>query len=204
MSSQLVLTAKTIHSHAARAISRPRGADGRMTKPGMTPKDRALFTTLVRAHKAQTLTILVRAARLNQPGSPLWDPIDNLAPLLSILLVAALAIAVVNVLAATGVMVLGILFYVIVIRPFILRVVQKRALESAVGHLHNWELLWKQGGLVLVSAAAKGAVCLSPDGDWRAFVQQNSPVAFDGPDSQVSFQAARKCAERSVLAEASF
>jgi hypothetical protein len=159
----------------------------------------------VRAHKAQTVAILVRAARLNQPGSPLWDPIDNIAPLLSILLIAALAVAVVNVLAATAVMVLGALLYAILIRPFILRVVQERALESAVGHLHNWELLWKQGGLVLKTAGASGPVCLSPAGDWRAFVQQNIPmVAVDGPDSHVSFQAARESAERSVLAEANF
>jgi hypothetical protein len=205
MSGQLVLTAKTIPSPAARAVSRPSGADSRITRTGMTLKDRALFTSLVRAHKAQTVAILVRAARLNQPGSPLWDPIDNIAPLLSILLVAALVAAVVNVLAAAAVMVLGILLYAILIRPFILRVVQDRAIESAVGHLHNWELLWKQGGLILKTAAANGAVCLSPAGDWRAFVQQNiAMVALDGTDSHISFQAARDSAERSVLAEANF
>jgi len=205
MSGQIVLTAKSIHSPAPRALYRPSAVDSRMMRTGMTLKDRALFTSLVRAHKARTVAILVRAARLNQPGSPLWDPIDNIAPLLALLLVAALTVAVANVLAATAVTVLGILLYVILIRPFILRVVQERALESAVGHLHNWELLWKQGGLVLRTAAAAGAVCASPTGDWRAFVQQNIPmVAVDGTDSDVSLQAARDSAERSVLAAANF
>jgi hypothetical protein len=200
MSSQLVLTAKTIHS-----VSRPSAADSRMARTGMTLKDRALFMSLVRAHKAQTLTIFVRAARLNQPGSPLWDPIDNIAPLLSIMLIAGLVVAVVNVLAATAVLVLGILLYLIVIRPFILRVVQDRAIESAVGHLHNWDLLWKQGGLIVRTTAANGPACSSPAGDWRAFVQQHLPmVAADGTDSHVSFWAARKSAEQHVVAEANF
>ncbi|MGE4064526.1 MAG: hypothetical protein AB7E79_14260 [Rhodospirillaceae bacterium] len=161
-----------------------------------------MFANLVRAHKAGGVTIIVKAAKLNHPGSPLWDPVQNIAPLLAIMLAAVLLCFAANVLIGTAVMVLGILLYGIVIRPFILRGVHQRAIDAALGHIHNWELLWKQGGLVLRRDGVMGAICVSPSRDWREFAVHHLPFT-EPPEASADFGRSTKF-RRPAAEEAAF
>ena len=118
-------------------------------KTGERKRDRALYARLVESYQADRIGIFVDFDRLNHPRSPVWDPWENVGPLL-IILAASLAIMFfVNLLLGTAVMVLGVLFYLFFVRPWVAQRLYRRALNAATDNLHNWNILWKLGGLVI-------------------------------------------------------
>src|SRR5690348_4857044 len=131
-----------------------------------SPNDRTLYTSLVHAESSKLLTITVDARRLNYPGSCVWQAHENVAPLIGLFAVA-LIIMFANMLAGLAAIVLCAPIYLTLVRPWILLRVQKRALESALRNLHNWELLWRKGGLMIANSARRTR-CQSPGGDWRS------------------------------------
>ena len=48
-------------------------------------RDRALFARLIESYQADRVGIFVDFDRLNHPRSPVWNPWENIAPLLGIL-----------------------------------------------------------------------------------------------------------------------
>src|SRR5689334_5155268 len=82
-------------------------------------KDRRLFGELVRAQKASLIVISANAERLNYPGSPVWSPGENLAPLLAIFSLSAVLTFVVNALVGLAVIVLGVVLHILLVRPWI-------------------------------------------------------------------------------------
>ena len=56
-----------------------------MAKPGEKKRDRALYARLVESYQADRIGIFIDFDRLNHPRSPVWDPSENIGPLLLIL-----------------------------------------------------------------------------------------------------------------------
>lgn len=156
--------------------------------PGEKKRDRALYARLVESYQADRVGIFVDFDRLNSPRSPLWNPWENVAPLL-IVFVASLALMFfVQLILGTAVMVLGVFFYLFAIRPWIAQRVYRRAIAAATENLHNWNLLWKLGGLVITLNFMNKTRCVSPDGDWRAFVTRYLPeMEVEGIDAYNAF-----------------
>jgi hypothetical protein len=153
-----------------------------------SPKDRKLYAALLAGAKARTLTITVNAEHINRPGSPTWDPGENIAPLLGLLFISTVMIFAINLMVGIAVIVLGIILYVLLIRPWILNRVSARTLAAALDNFHNWNLLWRKGGLTIEVAGSDGPQCLSPLGDWRAFIAQRMPdVKIDGEENFAAF-----------------
>lgn len=151
-------------------------------------KDRNVFASLVRAIKADIVVVSVKAARLNYPGSPVWDPGENIAPLLAMFAVSAVLSFTVHLLVGAAMLVLSMLIYVIAIRPWILQRVSNRALEAALKNIHNWDLLWRKGGLTVALKSGPRTPCQSPSGDWRAFIKRCVPdVNVSGTELYRSF-----------------
>jgi hypothetical protein len=147
--------------------------------PGERKRDRALYARLIESYQADRIGIFVDFDRLNRPKSPIWDPWENVGPLLLILTgsLAPMFFATqpYGVLFGSAAMVLGVFFYLFVVRPWIAQRVYRRALDAAIDNLHNWNILWKLGGLVLTLNYMNKTRCVSPDGDWRAFVTRYLP-----------------------------
>jgi hypothetical protein len=98
-----------------------------------------------------------------------------------------------NVLLGTALMVVGLFAYLLVIRPWIAQRVYRRTLDAATDNLHNWNILWKLGGLVVTLNYMNKTRCVSPDGDWRAFVARYLPEAeVDGLESLEQFTQTNK------------
>jgi hypothetical protein len=144
-------------------------------KPGERKRDRALYARLVESYQADRIGIFVDFDRLNHPKSPVWDPWENVGPLLLILTGSLAIMFFVHLMLGTAAMVLGVFFYLFVVRPWIAQRVYRRALDAAIDNLHNWNLLWKRGGLVIALNYMNKTRCVSPDGDWRAFVTRYLP-----------------------------
>jgi hypothetical protein len=138
-------------------------------------RDRALYARLVESYQADRIGIFVDFDRLNHPRSPVWDPWENIGPLLLILLGSLVVMFFVHLLIGTALMVLGVLFYLFFVRPWIAQRLYRRALDAATDNLHNWGILWRLGGLVIALNYMNKTRCVSPDGDWRAFVTRYLP-----------------------------
>lgn len=155
------------------------------------PKDRDLFANLVKAHKANAVIVTANAARLNHPGSPVWDAGENVAPILAMLTLSVVFIFAINLIVGLALMVLSVFLYLIFIRPWILQRVSRRAIDAATMNLHNWDLLWKKGGLAVALIGTKKSRVTFPDGDWRDFVARHLPqVNVDGTEIYNAFKRA--------------
>ena len=158
-------------------------------KTGEKKRDRALYARLVESYQADRVSIFVDFDRLNHPRSPVWSPWENIGPLLIILVGSLALMFFINLLLGTATMVLGVLFYLFVMRPWIAQRVYRRSIEAATENLHNWNLLWKLGGLVITLNYMNKARCVAPDGDWRAFVTRYLPeMELEGVEAYNNFK----------------
>ncbi|MBL8643121.1 MAG: hypothetical protein JNK21_04240 [Rhodospirillaceae bacterium] len=151
-------------------------------------RDRALYARLVESYQADRVGVFVDFDRLNHPKSPIWSPWENVAPLLILLIGSITVMFTVDLLLGTAIMVLGVFIYLFMIRPWISQRVYRRAIEAAMDNLHNWNILWKLGGLVITLNYMNKTRCVSPDGDWKAFVTRYLPeMEMEGLDAYNSF-----------------
>ena len=159
-------------------------------KPGSEKKrDRALYARLIESYQADRIGIFVDFDRLNHPRSPVWNPWENIAPLL-VILIGSLAIMFFMMMLGLAVMVLGVFFYLFIMRPWIAQRVYRRSIDAATENLHNWNLLWKMGGLVITLNHMNKTRCVAPDGDWRAFVTRYLPeMELEGMDVYNAFRS---------------
>lgn len=145
------------------------------TKPTEKKRDRALYARLVESYQADRIGIFVDFDRLNHPRSPIFSPWENIAPLLVLLVLSISIMVTINLLLGTAVMVFSVFFYLFLVRPWISQRVYRRAIDAAMDNLHNWNILWKLGGLVVTLNFMSKTRCVSPEGDWRAFVTRYLP-----------------------------
>jgi hypothetical protein len=156
--------------------------------PGEKRRDRALYARLVESYHADRIGIFVDFDRLNTPRSPLWNAWENVAPLLLVFIASLGLMFFVNLILGTAVMVLGVLFYLFIVRPWIAQRVYRRAIAASTENLHNWNLLWKLGGLVITLNFMNKTRCVSPEGDWRAFVTRYLPeMEVEGVEAYHAF-----------------
>lgn len=154
------------------------------------PKDPILFASLVSAYKAKAIVVLVHGDRLNRPGSPVWNAGENVAPLLVVVLIPLIFTFIANLVVGIAMMLVGLLLYFLLIRPWMLLRLQRHALTHAMETLRNWEVLWQQGGLTIAlnRPHTKKGRCVSPKGDWRAFVVDYfPPQKVDGSELHEMF-----------------
>ena len=159
-----------------------------MSKAGERKRDRALYMRLVESYQADRIGIFVDFDRLNHPKSPVWNPWENIGPLLVILTGSLALMVFVHLMVGIAAMVLGVLFYLFIMRPWIAQRVYRRAIDAATENLHNWNLLWKHGGLVITLNFMNKTRCVAPDGDWRAFVTRYLPeMELEGVEAYQQF-----------------
>src|ERR1043165_1844574 len=91
-------------------------------------RDRALYARLIESYQADRIGIFVDFDRLNHPKSPVWNPWENIAPLLIVLLGSMGIMFFINLLLGTASMVLGVFFYLFVVRPWISQRLYRRAI----------------------------------------------------------------------------
>jgi hypothetical protein len=101
------------------------------TKPANKAKDRKLFASIVKAYKANTIAISVDTARLNRPTSPVWDPVENVLPLLAMLTISVASMFAINVLAGVAILLLSALVYSTLVVPLLAQRVSGRTITAA-------------------------------------------------------------------------
>jgi hypothetical protein len=161
------------------------------TKPANKAKDRKLFASIVKAYKANTIAISVDTARLNRPNSPVWDPVENVLPLLAMLTISVASMFAINVLAGVAILLLTALVYSTLVVPLLAQRVSGRTITAATENVHNWDLLWKKGGLAVTLIGMKSSRVTFPH-DWRDFAIRSLPqVSVDGTEIHDAFKSAK-------------
>jgi len=83
-----------------------------------------------------------------------------------------------------------VLVYCALVRPLILQRVSGRTIKAATENIHNWNLLWKKGGLAVMLTGTKNSRVTFPH-DWRDFVTRRLPqVNLDGTEIYNAFKRA--------------
>jgi hypothetical protein len=160
------------------------------SKPSEKKRDRALYARLVESYQADRVGVFVDFDRLNHPRSPIWNAWENTVPLLAMLVASLAVMFAVDLLLGTAVMVLSVFFYLFVIRPWISQRVYRRAIDAAMDNLHNWNILWRLGGLVVTLNYMNKTRCVSPEGDWKAFVTRYLPeMEMEGVEAYNAFRS---------------
>jgi len=151
-----------------------------MARPTQAAQDYKLHERLAEAYMADRIRIQIDFMRLNRTGSPVFDPWENVVPLLGLLLVS-LAVMPFNLVAGTLALIGAMFLYAFLVRPWLARRVRDRTIESMLKNAHNWQVLWSYGGIVVTLTDNPRIGVVSPGGNWRSFARRFQSGGELGP-----------------------
>lgn len=151
-----------------------------MARSAQAAQDYRLHERLTQAYTADRIRIHVEFNRLNRAGSPVFDPWENVVPLLALIL-AGVAIMPFDLVAGTLVLIGAMFVYAFLVRPWIAQRVRARTIENMLRNAHNWQVIWSMGGVVVTLTANPRIGVVAPAGNWRAFARQFEGGRTVGP-----------------------
>ena len=128
------------------------------------------FNALQRAVEQDKLRLYLDCGRINRPSSPIYNPWENLLPILVPVLIGLLLILTAGVLFGLAFIVEMVFVYSHYFKKKQERKVIERAKQYLISDIEKCNEIWDFGGLVLVNADNKKLGCVSPEGDWKEFV----------------------------------
>ncbi|KAA5604314.1 hypothetical protein F1188_16610 [Roseospira marina] len=151
-----------------------------MVRSPQAAQDYRLHGRLIEAFMADRIKIVVDFNRLNRTGSPVFNPWENVVPLLCLIL-ASLAVMAFNLVAGTLVLIGAMFAYAFFVRPWIAQRLRTRTIENMLKNAHNWQVIWSIGGVVVTLTSNPRIGVVAPAGNWRAFAKQFEGGAAVGP-----------------------
>jgi len=145
-----------------------------MARSPKAAQDSRLHECLTEAYMADRIKINIDFNRLNRTGSPVFNPWENVIPLL-VLILGSLAVMPFSLVAGTLVLIGAMFAYAFLVRPWIAQRLRARTIENMLRNAHNWQVIWSLGGVVVTLASNPRIGVVAPAGNWRAFARQ-----FDG------------------------
>lgn len=144
-----------------------------MKKNKKSKADSLIYKALVKAINADKLRIYLDYAKINRPSSPIYNPWENLLPILVPVLIGLMFIILVGIIWGIVFIILMILIYSAYIKKIMHKKIIERTKHYITESYEKCEELWEFGGLVFVNKDNKKLGCVSPDGDWKEFVVIN-------------------------------
>lgn len=133
------------------------------------------WTSLKAAFADGRVQVLVDYERHNSGRSPVYNPYEHVVPMLLLVMFSLTLLIFKGVIAGTSALLVAALVYVFAVRPWVAKRIQHRVREAAVDNLHDWNVMWKLGGIAISLAANPRVGCVAPDGDWKTFVRGYVP-----------------------------
>lgn len=100
------------------------------------------------------------------------------------LLLSTVVLFAVSQIIGVSLILLTALLYVALFLPGIMHRVSVRTALAAMDNAHNWDVLWRAGGLAITFKGTQVATCVSPSGNWRGFVIQYLPHTEENTEAQ--------------------
>lgn len=135
--------------------------------------DKLVFKALQKAVEEDKLHICLINSKINVPGSPVYNPWENLLPILIPVLAGLLLIWLSGILWGVVFMTAGIMLSSNLVKKELERRLFDRAKSFLTADYESCNTLWNFGGIVLVKADNKKQGCIAPEGNWREFVILN-------------------------------
>ena len=136
-----------------------------------TPDDAYLHQAIARAHAAGEIEVAVSFRAVNRSGAPGFRTTDIVVPPFVILVLSLYVLYAVGPVAGALALLAGMGLLLLVIRPRNKQRSIDRTRTLALASIEDWQTLWRLGGLALRLTRDPGGDCLSPEGDWQAFVR---------------------------------
>ena len=144
--------------------------------------DNMTYKALQKAIEQNKLRLYLDYAKINRPGSPIYNPWECLLPILIPLFLGLILILSVGVLFGLLFIIAMTMLYTVYFKKKIYKKIIERTKKYIIQSYDNCEHLWNFGGIVLVNAENKKLGCVSPEGDWKEFVILNfADLMIDKP-----------------------
>ena len=144
------------------------------TKPNPA-QDEAMHSRLRSAVARKIVTIYTDPARLNTVGSPVFDPWENTLALLSGFVMALFIMIGVSLIAGVIALVVAVVFYVALGRPYITEQVRRRTIDLILKSPKGLDIMWNYGGLAITRTDHPNIGAMAPEADWRVFIRRHLP-----------------------------
>ena len=128
------------------------------------------FKALQRAVEQDKIRLYLDYGRINRPTSPVYNPWENLLPILVPVMIGLLLVLTVGIIFGLAFIISMILVYNYYFKKKQERKVIERTKAYLISDIEHCKEIWDFGGIVLVNADNKKIGCVSPDGDWKDFV----------------------------------
>lgn len=158
--------------------------------------DKLVFKALQKAVAEDKLHICLISSKINVPGSPVYNPWENLLPVFIPVMTGLFLIWLAGILWGLVFMTAGILLSSHLVKKEMERRLFDRAKTFLTADYESCCTLWDFGGIVLVKADDKRHGCIAPDGNWKEFVILNFsefmtekaavPAAAESPDEKAA------------------
>ncbi len=132
--------------------------------------DALVFKALQRAITEDKLNICLISSKINVVGSPVYNPWENLFPILLPVLFGLLLIGLVGILIGLAVMSAGIMLSSNLVKKKLEQRLFDRTKTLFLSDYKSCCELWDFGGLILVKSDDKKYGCIAPEGNWKEFV----------------------------------
>ena len=135
--------------------------------------DLLIYKALNKAMEENLLLIYLDSAKLNRPNSPVYNPWENLLPLLIPTIIGLLLIISVSSFFGLAFIIGMILVYTYYFKKFIDKRLLERTKKYITQDYHKCKEIWTYGGIVLATTKNKKIGCIAPSGDWKEFIVKN-------------------------------
>ncbi len=132
-----------------------------------------IYNALKKAIEKDKLRLYLDYGKINRPSSPVYNPWENLLPILVPILLGLLLIVFVSEIFGLLFIIAMIIIYSHVVKKILFQKIIERTKNYITSSYDNFCNLWDFGGLVLVNAENKKNGCVAPEGDWKEFVVNN-------------------------------
>jgi len=153
-----------------------------MPKPNKA--ERLIYKALKIAITEKLLYIYIDAKTVNRPTSPIYNPWENLLPLLIPIIIALYVIIYQNIFIGLAFIIGMVLLHILGIKRLIGRLLLIRARKYILKDFACCEKLWDSGGVVMAMAANRKIACIAPEDDWKDFVVQHFAYLMTEPQEE--------------------
>lgn len=135
--------------------------------------DLLVYKALKQAIAADKLRIYLDYGKINRPGSPVYNPWENLLPILVPVFIGLILVLYASVFFGLFFIAAMIFIYSTYFRKKTYRYLIERTKNYITQDFNTCQELWDFGGLVFANISNSKSGCISPEGDWKEFVVQN-------------------------------
>ncbi|MDK9721046.1 MAG: hypothetical protein OEL53_07660 [Rhodospirillales bacterium] len=144
-------------------------------------REEELFMAVKAAYEHRMLDAVGNMKLLNNPHSPLFNPWENVGPLLALILGSLFVLLVYKLLWGTLALLASCGIYLLLVRPWMAWRMHARLVGLLLRDLPTFKTLWGLGGFSLIWVGYPPDYCLAPKGDWQKFADRHAkPLALPG------------------------